>query len=81
MVKKIKKDNIKLIEKNKVKNEKSFYLIRASIVKILSAGIYDILISDDYEEYNLKKDEICRLSSDLFKSVSYRVWKDIKKNN
>ena len=81
MVKKIKKDNIKLIEKNKVKNEKSLYLIRASIVKILSAGIYDVLISDDYEEYNLKKDEICRLSSDLFKSVSYRVWKDIKKNN
>ena len=74
----MKKDNFTLIEKNKVKNDKSLYIIRAFIVKILSAGIYDVLISEDYKDYNLKKDELCRISSELFKSVSYKVWKETK---
>ena len=74
----MKKDNFTLIEKNKVKNDKSLYIIRAVIVKILSAGIYDVLISEDYKDYNLKKDELCRISSELFKSVSYKVWKNTK---
>ena len=78
IVKKMKKDNYTLIEKNKVKNDKSLYIIRAVIVKILSAGIYDVLISEDYKDYNLKKDELCRISSELFKSVSYKVWKNTK---
>ena len=64
------------MKKNKVKNETAIYMIRGIIVKILSAGIYDVLISEDYENYNLKKNDICRMSSDVFKVVSFKVWKE-----
>ena len=74
IVKRNKKDNFLLIEKNKVKKEKALYNICGVIVNILSAGIYDVLISDNYENYNLKKNDKCRLSSDLFKVVPVNVW-------
>ena len=55
------------------------YIIRAFIVKILIAGIYDALISDDCEEYKLKKEEVFRISSDFFKYVSYKILEDFMK--
>ena len=75
-LKRNKKDKFIIIEKNKVKNEKAIYMIRGIIVKILSAGVYDVLISEDYEKYNLKKNDICRMSSEVFKVVSYDVWRE-----
>ena len=50
------------------------------IIKILKAGIYDVMISKDYTEYNLNKNDICRLSSELFKVVSVSVWEKILGN-
>jgi len=38
--------------------------------KILKVGIYGYLISEGHEDYNLKMDELIRISSKLFKSVS-----------
>ena len=49
-------------------------MIRGIIVNILSEGIYDVLISEDYENFYLKN-VICRLSSDNFKFVTYKIRK------
>ena len=78
IVKKNKKDNFTLIEKNKVSKDKSLYNICGVIIKIRSAGIYDILISKNYDNYNLKENDICRLSSDLFKVARLSIWESIK---
>ena len=59
-----------MIEKNKVKNEKALFNICGIIIRILKARIYDVMIADDYKEFNLNKNDICRLSSELFKVVS-----------
>ena len=37
-------------------------MIRGIIVNILSEGIYDVLISEDYENFNLKNLMFLRLS-------------------
>lgn len=54
-VKRNKKDNFVIIDKNKVKNKKILYIIFGEIVNIRKAGVYDILISCNYKDYNLKK--------------------------
>ena len=77
LIKRNKKDRFILIEKNKVKKDEGLYNICGVIVKILSAGIYEVMISDDYKEFNLYKNDICRLSSELFKVVSFSVWEKI----
>ena len=77
LIKRNKKDNLILIEKNKIKNEKALYNICGIIFKILNAGIYDVMISDDYKDFNLNKNDICRISSELFKVVPTPVWKKI----
>ena len=80
LTKKNKKDGFILIEKNKVKTERALFNICGIIIKILKAGIYDVMISKDYTEYNLNKNDICRLSSELFKVVSVSVWEKILGN-
>ena len=65
------------MKKNKVKTERTLFNICRIIIKILKAGIYDVMISKDYAEYNLNKNDICRLSSELFKVVSVSVWEKI----
>ena len=35
------------------------------------------MISDDYKDFNLNKNDICRISSELFKVVPTPVWKKI----
>ena len=35
-----------------------------------------VIINSDYIIYNLTKDDICSISSDLFKFVSFDNWKD-----
>ena len=77
IIKRNKKDNFILIEKNKVKNEKALFNICGIIIRILKAGIYDVVIADDYKEFNLNKNDICRLSSELFKVVSVSIWEKI----
>ena len=76
-IKRNKKDNLILIEKNKLKSEKTLYNICGVIVKILNARIYDVMISDDYKEFNLNKNDICRISSELFKVVPTQVLEKI----
>ena len=77
LVKRSKKDNLVVIEKNKVKSNNLIYNICAFIVHIHSAGIYDALIKKDYIDFNLKCNDICRISCDLFKKVSEEIWENI----
>lgn len=46
-------------------------------MRIHNAGIYDALIKKDYMDYNLKYNDICRISSDLFKKVSEAIWEKV----
>ena len=55
LIKRNKKDNLILIEKNKIKSEKALYNICGVTVKILNDGIYDVMISDDYKDLILIK--------------------------
>ena len=80
IIKRNKKDNFILIEKNKAKKEKALYSIYGVIVNILSTGIYGVLISDNYDDNNLKKNDKCRLASDLFKVIPVNVWNKIIDN-
>ena len=66
-----------MIETIKVKKEEGLYNICGIIVKILNSGIYEVLISDDYKEFNLYKNDICRLSSELFRIISFSVLEKI----
>ena len=38
------------------------------------------MISDDYKDFNLNKNDICRISSELFKAVPAPVWEKILGN-
>ena len=69
LIKKIKRMDL-FNQKNKVKSKRVLFNICGVIIKILKAGIYDMMIAEDYKEYNLNKNNICRLSSELFKVVS-----------
>ena len=77
LIKRNKKDNLILIEKNKLKSEKALFNICGVMVKILNARIYDVMISDDYKDFNLNKNDICRISSELFKVLPILVWEKI----
>ena len=46
-------------------------------MRIHNARIYDTFIKKDYIDYNLKCNDICRISSDLFKKVSEEIWENI----
>ena len=72
----IKKSNFILIEKNKVKKNINVWNICGEIVGIHNSGIYDVIVNLDYNICNLSKDDICSISSDLFKVVSFDIWKD-----
>ena len=76
LIKRSKKDNLVIVEKNKVKTNSNIYTILGEVIKIHDAGVYDILISKDHKDGNLelKKNEICRISHDLFKVIDYNIW-------
>ena len=69
-MKKINKVTFTLNKKNKVKTKILEYNKSIYWKIILRVGIYGDLISEGYEDYNLKMDELIRISSKLFKSVS-----------
>ena len=69
-----KKKKIIMVEKNKVKKNNGIFNICGEIIGILSSGLYDILISADYKEFDLQKNDICRISNELFKVVSFSNW-------
>ena len=71
-------NNQLVYDPNKVKNKEGVYKILGEIIKIHDAGIYDILIAKDHEEYNLYKNDICRVSRELFKVISFNVWEELK---
>lgn len=73
IVKRNKKDTFNVVEKNKMEKENSIYNICEIFIKVLSAGIYDDLISKDYDNYNLKENDIYRLSSEIFKFVLVKI--------
>ena len=81
IVKKNKKNNIITIEKNKVSSNNLTFNILGEIVNIHNSGVYDILINNDYTDYNLKNNDIVRVSSDLFKFIDINIWKNLKIRN
>ena len=62
----------------KVKYQNNFYTILREILKVHGNGIYDVLISKNYEDVNLKEYDICIISSELFKIVSAQTWENLK---
>ena len=81
LIKKNKKNNLVVTEKNKVKLKNQIYNILGEVVRIHNPGIYDILINKNYEDYNLKVNDICRISSDLFKVIFKEIWEILKNTN
>ena len=77
IVRRIKKNNLVIIEKNKVKKSQNIYNICGEVIEILEGGIFDILISSDYESNNLFKNDICRIERALFKVVNLTNWLQI----
>ena len=74
IVKRIKKNNLVIIEKNKVKKSQNIYNICGEVIDILEGGLFDILISSDYESNNLFKNDICRIERAIFKVVNLTNW-------
>ena len=65
------------MEINKVKNNNKIYEIAGEVVNTHGAGIFDILISKDYQKYNLLKNDICRVSRELFKIIPFESWEEL----
>lgn len=73
-------NNKKYLSSNKVKKNKSFYKICASIINNMENGMYEILIEKTYRIYRLEKYDICIVSTDLIKKVEEDVWDNIYLN-
>ena len=71
-----KKRNFILIEINKLKDNINAWNICGEIVGNHNSEIYDMIINSDYNICNLSKDDICKISLDLFKVVSFDSWKN-----
>ena len=65
------------MEINKVKNNNKIYEIAGEVVNTHGSGIFDILISKDYQKYNLLKNDICRVSRELFKIIPFESWEKL----
>ena len=57
-----------------MKNKNVLYNICATIINDNLNGIYSIIIEKDYEFYNLNKNDICLVKSNMIKKVEYKVW-------
>ena len=83
LIKRNKKENLIIVEKNKVKTNSNIYTILGEVIKIHDSGVYDILITKDYKDDNLdlKINDICRISHDLFKVIDYNIWNKLNNDN
>ena len=75
--KNIKKKNVKILEKSKVKNKNVLYNICVSVLDNNGDGTFRILIEKGYEKYGLSKNDICPIHFVLFKKLNYEQWKFI----
>jgi len=75
-----KKDKHFILEKTRMKNKNVLYNICATIINDNLNGIYPIIIEKDYEFYNLNKNDICLVKSNMIKKVEYKVWLKILNN-
>ena len=64
---------LKIIEKNKVKKENIINIILGEIIKIHGAETYDVLISKDYIDFNLKKMIFVELQAIYLKLFHYHL--------
>lgn len=62
---------------NKIKKAKIFINICAVIKKVIGGGKYLLKISNNYEEYNLKKRFMCS----WFQNDEKTGWRNLEKNN
>jgi hypothetical protein len=61
-----------------IKNkELCMYNICGVAVTIIGSGFYNIIISKDYEIYNLKKYDYCQVNNSIIKKVDNTIWKSI----
>ena len=78
IVKELKKEKIKILELNKIKKDNKIYEITGEVLNIHGSGIFDILISKDYKEFKLLKNDICRVPRELFKIISMESWEELR---
>ena len=58
-----------------------YYLIYATIIKILENELYEVLVEKDYPNSNLYKNHICICGSELLKFCDINVWYKILNKN
>ena len=71
------KGNIKYLIRNKIKKNKTFYKICATIGKINENGSYIIIIEKDYKNYDLYKYDMCFVNVGLLKEIQSEIWDEI----
>ena len=81
MIKKKSDKGKKYLIKNKIKKNKSFFKICATICNYLENGLYEIIIEKNYKLYNLNKYDICVVKNDLLKKIQEDVWDNIYLEN
>jgi len=77
IIDKKKSNNKKYLINNKIKKNKSFYKICATICDNKENGLYEIIIEKNYKQYNLYKYDLCIVNSELLKKVDEDVWNNI----
>ena len=56
------------------------YNICGVVVTALGSGFYNIIISKDYDLYDLKKYDFCQVNNSPIKKIDINVWKKILSN-
>ena len=67
----------KYLIRSKVKKNKSFFKICATICHYLYNGIYEIIVEKKYKLYHLNKYDIYIVGNNLLKKNQEKVWDNI----
>ena len=65
----------------KLKKNKSFFKIYATICNYIENGIYEIIVEKNFKLYNLNKYDICIVGNDLLKKIEEDIWDNIYLEN
>ena len=69
----IKKKNLYLLTKSKIKKRNVLYNICATLIDN-DNGQYIIMIEKKYKDYNLNKNDLCLVDVSLIKKLDYDIW-------
>ena len=74
-------NKIILLEKNKIKKNKSFFRIYVEIENNLKGGIYIIKVNGNYDFINLYHNELFCVNFSLLQKCEINFWEDIYNYN